>query len=275
MGAERPVAARAKRIFARRVHAVWTSALLALAGPMVTAQSPGLRPALRPGRNAAPRFSIEMMRRTCPSFSDITPGREPDDLRDCAVSQFGEFAAFDGRTYYYAIYCLIPNDADKSACNDKTRTAENFRARGLAIFTRDRASDTATLLLERASRDLGIYVFPQKPAIVDSSLGAVLYVPMTVDGTGSGNASEYYAWDSGEWKPIEAETWLGDLQRRLPQGLEIRKGVWPDLRTMSAETGLYRPGDANCCPSGGVVRVRLSILSRRFVIDSFVVAPQK
>src|SRR5439155_43889 len=118
--------ARAPRIFARRVHAVWTSALLAIAGPMVTAQSPGLGPALRPGENAEPRFSIEMMRRTCPSFSDITPGREPDDLRDCAVSQFGEFAAFDGRTYYYAIYCLIPNDADKSTCSGGCRRGARF-----------------------------------------------------------------------------------------------------------------------------------------------------
>jgi hypothetical protein len=216
---------------------------------------------------------MEMMRRTCPSFSDIKPGSEPFDLRDCGVSQFGEFATFDGRTYYYAIYCLIPNDADKGSCNDNTRTAENFRTRGLAIFTRDRSSETATLLLERASIDLGIYLFLQKPAIVTTSVGAVLYVPMTVDGTGSGNASEYYAWDSAEWKPIEAEAWVGDLQRRLPPGLEIRKGVWPDLRTMSAETGLYRPGDANCCPSGGVVRVRLAIRSSQFVIDSFVVAP--
>jgi hypothetical protein len=56
--------------------------------------------------------------------------------------------------------------------------------------------------------------------------------------------------------------------QHIPAGLETRKGAWPEIRTMRAETGLYRPGDANCCPTGGVVRARLAIRSNRFVIES-------
>jgi hypothetical protein len=49
------------------------------------------------------------------------------------------------------------------------------------------------------------------------------------------------------------------------------KGLWPDLVNMRVETGLYRKGDGNCCPTGGTARVRLAIRDTQFVITSVVV----
>ena len=99
---------------------------------------------------------------------------------------------------------------------------------------------------------------------------AVLNLPIAWEGTAHGNDSEYYIREAGKWERIEAEEWLKELRTRIPPGLEIWKGVWPKLETMEAEAGLYRGGDSNCCPSGGVARIRLAIRSRQFVIDSVV-----
>ena len=255
----------------RSVAIVAVASLAALGVRPASAQPPTLAP-LRPGLGGTATVPAEKIASECPPFTDIKPGVDPNDLRDCRVSRSGELGMVGGRTYSYAIYCLIPNDAiDKSRCGDETETSRYFRERGLAIFTRDRSSSVATLLVERAGPDLGIFVFPREPAIVDHPAGTLLFVPITVDGTGSGNASEYYVWNGDEWQPIESERWLDDLRRRLPPGLQIRKGIWPDLETMRAETGLYREGDANCCPTGGTARVTLAIRSRQFVLESVVV----
>lgn len=243
--------------------------LAASLASFAAAQPPELVP-LRPGAGRGV-YAVDTIGRRCPEFSEIKPGPNADDLRDCRVLQSGEVGSVQGRTYYYAIYCLIPNDAaGNSRCGDDTVTAGYYRERGLAIFSRDRSSATATLLLDRAGPDLGLFLFHQKPEIIDHPAGTLLYVPITVDGTGNGNASEYYVWNADEWAPIDSDGWLKDLQRRVPAGLELRKGIWPDLRTMRGETPLYRDGDANCCPTGGTVRITLAIRSRRFVIQSVV-----
>lgn len=110
-----------------------------------------------------------------------------------------------------------------------------------------------------------------RPEIIRTTAGTVLYLPIVVDGTGVYNDSEYYLRNAGVWEAIDGQTWTSDLKSRLPPDLEIHTGVWPDLRAMRAEAGLYRPGDAGCCPSGGTARMSLAIRGRQLVIDSLVI----
>jgi hypothetical protein len=217
------------------------------------------------------QLSMAVIRSQCIEFSEVKRGERPGDYRDCQLSEFGQFGTVDGDIYFYALYCLIRNDdTNKGKCGDDSFNGRYYRHRGLAIFTRGSTAEYARLLFERASNDIGV-LFYQKPQIIQSGAGVLLYLPIALDGTGNGDESEYYLRESGRWEPIEAMEWLEDLQHRIPAGLRTRKGIWPDLNTMQAEAGLYRDGDANCCPSGGTVVIRLSIQARRFVIDSMVI----
>jgi hypothetical protein len=211
-------------------------------------------------------FPMAAIGSQCLDFTEVRRG----ELRDCRVSESGEFGAADGETYHYALYCLVPNDApDRGRCNDGSFNADYHRQRGLAVFVREARSGNARLLFERVDGEVGLMRY-EKPRIIRAAAGTLLYLPIAYDGTGHLNGSEYFLRANGGWEPIEAETWTKDLLARIPAGLEMRMGVWPDLETMKAETGLYRPGDPNCCPSGGVARIRLAILGKRFVIESFV-----
>jgi hypothetical protein len=246
--------------------------LVVLFGGMATAQSPRVtQPARANSGNGDRQFSVNVMRDRCPDFRDVKQGSGPSDFRECRVSEFGEFGAVDGETYYYAIYCLIPSDTTENGeCGDYSFIARYHRARGLAVFVRNPSSENARLLFERVDREIAM-VYSEKPEIVRNSAGTLLYLPVAFDGTGHGNDSDYYLREAGEWVPIEAAAWLAELGRRIPAGLGIWKGVWPDLRTMQAEAGLYRADDANCCPTGGIARIRLAIRSRQLVIDSVVI----
>jgi hypothetical protein len=240
--------------------------LIVLFGKLLMAQS--AEPPSRQNTIDRRQFSMALIRNQCIEFTEVKRGNEPDDLRDCRVSEFGEFEAIDGQTYYYALYCLIPNDAtDKGQCGDLSFSALYHRHRGLAVFTQDRSSGDIRLLFERVSNDIGALIY-EKPQIISGRDRTLLYLPIALDGTGNGNESEYYLREKGKWEPIESQGWLSDLQSRIPAGLQIWKGVWPKLDTMEAEAGLYRKGDANCCPTGGTALIRLAIRSRQFVIDS-------
>ena len=218
----------------------------------------------------APSFVFETARDHCITLAAVKQGRGLDQYRECGVSEFGEVGTAGGTRYYYALYCLIPNHMDANVkCGDGSFMARYERARAVVIFARNRGDRNMRLEFERADPDIGMHVY-ERPEIVQNSVGALLYLPIAVDGTGHFNDSEYYVNQSGRWEPIESKAWLSDARKREPAFRPI-KGVWPNVHTMRAESAIYRLGDANCCPTGGTVRVQLAIESRRFVLKSLVV----
>jgi len=247
----------------------FAAVLIALSSTIGMAQAP------RQISGGQRQFSMPQIRSQCIEFTDVKRGNGPLDFRDCQVSDFGEFGAVDDQTYYYALYCLIPNYAtDNGKCGDDSFSARFHRHRGLAVFTEDRSSGGLQLLFERVISDIGTRYY-EKPEIVHNTNGTLLYLPIAVDGTGHGNESQYYIREANKWEPIESEVWLNDLSARLPPGLQMWKGAWPNLNTMQAQIVLYRDKDANCCGTGGTARVRLAIRSRKFVIDSVDIEPRQ
>ena len=140
------------------------------------------------------------------------------------------------------------------------------------MFVSAGSSKRVSLLFERASNDIGILYY-EPPELIRIAAGTLLYLHIVVDGTGHFNQSESYIRSKGKWELFDATSWLKDLTSRIPKGLEIWKGVWPDLKTMTADVYLYRSGDGNCCPSGGVAKAKLALQSRRLVLRSVEIKP--
>jgi len=40
---------------------------------------------------------------------------------------------------------------------------------------------------------------------------------------------------------------------------------------MTAETGLYKPTDANCCPTGGRAKIELALENNKFILKKVVI----
>jgi pimeloyl-ACP methyl ester carboxylesterase len=211
-------------------------------------------------------YSIDALRQGCIEFTEVKRGSQPEDIGDCRVTAFGTLGTFDNRTYYYALYCLVLSDQiGQGTCSGDSFNSRYHRTRGLVVFEGDRT--TARVLFERVSGDIGIYVYAA-PEVTRTAAGTVLSLPIRVDGTGNYNESEYYLRKAGAWQKLDFRTWQQELVSRVPGGRQLRKGLWPNLATMRVEAGLYRPGDSNCCPTGGTIRARLAIRDMRFVIAS-------
>jgi hypothetical protein len=244
--------------------------IVLFAGIAATAQTGRNAPTTSLGSDisAAGEFSASFLRQECIDFTQVKRGGKPDDIRECRVSEFGEFGGIEEVHYYYALYCLIPNGApDKGHCNDGSFNANYHRTRGLVVFVGDSSGLKLRIHLERIEREIGRLHY-DPPQIARTPAGTILYLPIAVDGTAHENASEYFLWDAGNWQDIDSQGWRDELFSKVPAGLQIRKGVWPDLRTMETQVGLYRQGDDNASPTGGSLRIRYAIRLRRFVLDS-------
>jgi hypothetical protein len=214
------------------------------------------------------RFTLDAIRDRCITLTAVKVGSGPDDARECRVSEFGEAGVVDGETYHYALYCLIPGwSKETGTCADTSFNARYHRARALVVFTSTPSRPDAQLVFEHVSSEISMNVYA-RAAIVTTNAGTLLHLSIAVDGTGHYNASEYYVRERGRWERIEAESWQNDLGKRLPAGLQIWKGIWPDPRTLRADAGLYRDGDGNCCPTGGVAHIQLALRDRRFVLEA-------
>ncbi len=217
---------------------------------------------------------IEALKADCINLAGIKIGNGPDDdAAECRVTEFGKVGAVDGQSYYYAIYCLMPGySMGEGGCRSKSYTAQIYRARAMAVFVADREAGSAGVWKEFSNPDIGLMWY-DKPQLIVNPFGTILQIPIHLDGTGAGNVSESYLWDreSKRWRRLDAESWLKDI--KAPPGLAINKGIWPDLKTMTAKAYFYRSGDANCCPTGGTAHIQLTIENDRFAIKSVTIDP--
>jgi hypothetical protein len=84
---------------------------------------------------------------------------------------------------------------------------------------------------------------------------------------GPGRAASRRPTREGEtFVEIDTQSWLTDLQRRLPEGWGAWKGIYPDFETFAASTPLWQAGDGNCCPTAGRADLTLGLRNGRLVI---------
>ncbi|HEY3814641.1 MAG TPA: hypothetical protein VGL66_15580 [Caulobacteraceae bacterium] len=166
----------------------------------------------------------------------------------CAVSKSGLVKG--SSTLWYQLQG--PPDGDK---DDFTRGVVVFEAAGAGML-RPRLWN----FLEGGYLD--------QPEIVKSSAGELLWLPATDDGTGVFNEDLLYHQVAGHWRDIDLQTWKNDLAKRLPKDRQVWKGVPYQFGRMRTTTGLWRPDDGNCCPTGGQAAVTFKIAGDKLEIVS-------
>ncbi len=219
---------------------------------------------------AGPPYALDHLRNHCVDIPELTIGPEEGGawVAACSVTSLEQFASFEGLDYYRAHYCLSPHWLMEEA----DRGCGTYPAAAHAIFVGRPGSASVSLFTSQYG-DLTTYY--DEPAIVSTRFGHVLHVSVVVSGTGYFNASDYYRWTGTDWRRIESEGWMESLQSFLddssadvPAGLGMRKGIWPDLSTLTARTPLYFQDDCNACASGGFLEATLAIDGDSFVVES-------
>jgi hypothetical protein len=213
------------------------------------------------------RISLKSIGAAC---ADFLTRNKVSGYKDCGITDSGLFGNSENGVFHFVLYCIIPDhDSNPTQCGDDSFTARYHSRRGLAIYRVDPETGSADRFLERVDPEIGVVLY-EKPRIMENSYGKFMDIPIRIEGTGVGNISEYYRQDPefGKWERLVSDEWAEGLEKRLPPGLSIRKGIWPDITSMTVETGLYRENDPNCCPSGGTAEMILRLEGNRIVLKS-------
>ncbi len=186
----------------------------------------------------------------------------PTQVSHCRMTGNGAFGNIGSESFHYALYCLDDAPAESGRCE----------MGGIALFTRDAPGKRITRWHLSSDDSGNIFTAPR---IISTAHGLLLDMPVGIPGTGNFNASKLFLRQGSRWVPIDNTSWEKDLARRLPAGLAVWKGIWPDLRKMEAISSLYREKDGNCCPTGGSVKIKLSLKGQRLSLDSVQVRAAK
>ena len=176
---------------------------------------------------------------------------EPDE--SCKVEESGSADGEPGLAYQVQSY----------------QAGDLRTAGGIVVLQREPSGRLLPVLWDSA--DQAHYV---QPARVASPAGALLQVPGGIEGTGNFNAESLYRLTDGRWRAIDIESWQAALASRLPKGLAVWKGMYPDWAKMTVATSLWREHDGNCCPTGGSAYATLALQGDRIVLTGVRVSPK-
>lgn len=103
------------------------------------------------------------------------------------------------------------------------------------------------------------------PKVVASPAGALLLIPGKTDDAEPQDASALYRIAGGTLEDIDNRSWLKTLSARLPDGLGLAPGIFPDYATMRAVATITR-SESTCCPTGGQAAITLAIDNDHVVV---------
>jgi hypothetical protein len=134
----------------------------------------------------------------------------------------------------------------------------------IVIFERLPAGTLRPILISGDDAAFGY----DKPRILHAGGRVVLHLPAYESGTGNFNRELLYAWAKDAWHDVDVTAWHDELDRRLPKGLVILKGVYPDYEKMTAETPVWRQEDGPQCAESGRAHVELQWRGDRIAMGS-------
>lgn len=198
-----------------------------------------------------PSLSLNEARSRCaPALAVPEPG-VPDEV--CSVAKFGRVGAVAGHEFYYARYDF----------HDVKPEPPDIATPRVVIFESASSAMVRPILISGDDPEIEY----EKPVILHSGGRTVLHIPASESGTGNFNHEIVYVWAQDGWHDADVTSWLRDLAHRLPKGLAVWKGVYPDYAKMEAETPLWRvKSDGNCCPTGGSAKIDLQWRGERIAV---------
>jgi len=171
----------------------------------------------------------------------------------CEVGDFGRAGTVAGHDFSWVRYDFKPAPGDALHALPWSR---------VVILERLAAGMLRPILISGDDAAFGY----GKPEILRAGGRVVLHVPAYESGTGNFNRELLYAWANDGWRDVDVTAWLGELKQRLPKGLGVLKGVYPNYAKMTAETPLWREQDGPTCAQGGRAHVDLQWRGDRIAV---------
>lgn len=204
-------------------------------------------PMRRSGAIAA--LAAVMATRGIASAADCVP-LASDDLSGlaCRVTSAGPVAGSDGALSYQV---------------QEYRDGDVTMGGGVAVL----ASADRRLVVQAAAADAGFAA----PVQFGNRFGTFLDLGAETHGTGQFPLGSLYRRDGATWTTIDVEGWQAELSKRLPKGMSVWRGPYPDYPHLAATAVVRRePPDSGANPDEnyeGYAAIRLTLGGNALAVE--------
>jgi len=182
----------------------------------------------------------------------------------CRVNDFEVVTKIEDTTFLYASYFRLHDwQGEPQQESDKPP----FNNQILVLFESKNNTEAKPIMVWHNPDSFSVS-WLEKPTIISGEFDLILRVPHSYSGTGHFNSDKYFVWKQSQWQKLNTENWFSNLNKQLPEGYAIWKGIVPNIKTMTAQSLVWKKGDANCCPSGGNVDISFGIAENELIINT-------
>jgi len=203
------------------------------------------------------RAPKQKYRYSCPDF-------HPDAvdhfiwLSECEINKFGSLGSIDDRVFYFGLYNFFYQQS-------------GYLNQGVVIFEGNATNYYIKPFIFKVHLDISPQIPSlgySEPRIFNTEFGKVLVLSCALGGVSAiAYDNNYFFWNGSNWIELDSKKWESEFERKLPKGLSTWYQLIIDLNDLTVTSDLWTEKDAHCCPTGGKVKVYLSIKQNRFAID--------
>ena len=205
-------------------------------------------------------YSWESIRTEC------LPPTSKDPVERCSITKLGELGELDGKNFYYVLYEWL----DKGEVEELEKSSRPSRyprsntAVVLFYSTEESPNMLRPFYADRTDLNVGWF---EEPRFIRTQNSVFLQIPHR-SATMSDNVDldNLLRWQGSEWRLVDTQSWIEDLETRVPQGCSVIRGTLVNFELMKASNYLWKSSDSNCCPTCGRFYATLGVEEDRLVI---------
>jgi len=197
--------------------------------------------------------------------SQCLPPTEADPVARCTIKKFGDLGSVEGVNYFYVLYEWL----DQNELNDyKTDRMVRYPQTNTAVvlFYSDSTGPNMLHPFFSDRNDFGTGWF-EEPKLLHRAEGMFFQIPHRASSSAESEPDMLMVWRDESWRIIDTQSWLENLQTRLPQGCSVIHTPVINFTDMTSATMVWKSSDDHCCPTCGKIFATLGIQEERLVIQ--------
>jgi hypothetical protein len=194
------------------------------------------------------------------------PPTQQDPVARCTVKKFGDLGSVEGTNYFYVLYEWLDQD---ELSDYKSAKMIHYPQNNTVIILFYSDSSAPNILHPFFSdrNDFGTGWF-EDPKLLHRTEGMFLQIPHRSPSTADSEPDMLFSWQEGTWHVIDTQSWLEDLQARLPQDCSVIHTPAINFTEMSTTTMVWKKADDRSKPTCGRINAKLGIEDDHLVIKS-------
>ena len=212
--------------------------------------------------NVNSMYSWDTVRKEC-----LPPKPPKDPVDRCTIKKLGDLGQLGDRNIYYVLYEWLDKYESENYGKSNYPTAYPRTNTAVVLFYSDKTAPNMLRPFYADRTDLNIGWF-EEPRIIKSAGTVLLQIPHRSASTANAELDNVLLWKDSNWQLVDTQSWIEDLQSRLPKECAVIRETLVNFEQMKASNYVWRSSDENCCPTCGRFSATLGFEEDRLVIKN-------